>query len=63
MYSIAPAANAKHIAITFCDISPIIFPTNAPTPVVTPDNITYSITLLVFIPPFFMGIAIDIPSG
>ena len=40
MYSIAPAAKLKHIAITSCDIPPSIAPKNAPIPVVTPDNIT-----------------------
>ena len=63
IYNIAPAANAKHIDITLCDIPPIIAPKNAPIPVVTPDKITYVITFPDFIPPFFMGTAIDIPSG
>ena len=40
MYNIAPAANVRQIEITSSDISPIIFPTNAPIPVVIPDNIT-----------------------
>ena len=40
IYSIAPAAKAKHIAITFCDIPPTIAPKNAPIPVVTPERTT-----------------------
>ena len=53
----------KQNAITVSDIFPIIAPNKAPTPVVIPDNITYIITLLDFIPPFFIGTAIEIPSG
>ena len=30
----------RHIAITFCDIPPIILPAKVPIPVVTPDSIT-----------------------
>lgn len=63
IYNIAPAAKLKQIAITASDIEPISAPNNAPTPVVIPDKITYSIIFDVFIPPFFMGIDIDIPSG
>ena len=63
IYSIAPAANDKHIAIISCDIVPTNAPKNAPIPVVTPDKITYSITFVIFIPPFFIGTAIEIPSG
>ena len=40
IYIIAPAANAKHIAIIVCDIEPTNAPKNAPIPVVTPDNTT-----------------------
>ena len=40
IYSIAPAAKLKHIAITFVDIVPNIAPKNAPIPVVIPDKIT-----------------------
>ena len=40
IYNIAPAAKAKHIAITVLDIFPIIAPNNAPIPVVIPDKIT-----------------------
>lgn len=63
IYNIAPAANARHIAIIVWEIPPIRAPKNAPKPVVMPDNITYSITFDGLIPPFFMGTAIDIPSG
>lgn len=63
MYSIAPAAKLKHIAIICSDTFPIIAPINAPIPVANPDNITYIIILYIFIPPFFIGNAIDIPSG
>ena len=61
MYSIAPAANANHNDITVDEIDPIRLPINAPTPVVTPDNITYIITLNELIPPFLIGTAIEIP--
>lgn len=40
MYSIAPAAKLKQIAMISCDIEPIIAPKKAPTPVVIPDNAT-----------------------
>lgn len=40
IYNIAPAAKAKHIAITLLDIVPTNAPKNAPIPVVIPDNIT-----------------------
>ena len=63
MYSIAPAAKLKQIAITSSDMPPIIAPTKVPIPVVIPDITTKKITLLFFIPPFFIGTAIDIPSG
>ena len=49
--------------ITCSDILPTIAPKKAPTPVVIPDNITYHITFDIFIPPFFIGTAMDIPSG
>lgn len=32
IYNIAPAANAKHSAIIFCEIPPIRAPKNAPIP-------------------------------
>ena len=63
IYNMAPAAKLKQMAITSSDIPPIIAPTKAPIPVVIPEITTKNITLLFFIPPFFMGIAIDIPSG
>ena len=63
IYSIAPAAKLRQIAITSSDIPPMIAPTKAPIPVVIPDMITKNITFLFFIPPFFIGTAIDIPSG
>ena len=59
----APAAKLKQMAITSSDIPPIIAPTKAPIPVVIPDITTKNITLLFFIPPFFIGTAMDIPSG
>lgn len=40
IYSIAPAAKAKHIAIIFCDIPPTIAPKKAPIPVVIPESTT-----------------------
>ena len=40
MYSIAPAAKLRHMAITSVDIEPTIAPKNAPIPVVIPDRIT-----------------------
>lgn len=40
IYIIAPAANAKHIAITLWEISPIIAPKKAPIPVVIPESTT-----------------------
>ena len=40
IYSIAPAAKLKQIDIISFDIPPIIFPINAPIPVVTPESIT-----------------------
>ena len=40
MYSIAPAAKLKHMAIMLVDIEPTIAPKNAPIPVVIPDSIT-----------------------
>ena len=40
MYIIAPAAKARHNDITVDETEPIKLPKNAPTPVVTPDNIT-----------------------
>ena len=51
------------MAIIVCDIEPTIAPKNAPIPVVIPDRTTQKITFDIFIPPFFMGTAIDIPSG
>ena len=41
MYSIAPAANDKHIAIISCEIVPTNAPKNAPIPVVIPESITF----------------------
>ena len=63
IYNIAPAAKLKHIAIISSDTFHIILPIRAPTPVAKPDSITYIIILYIFIPPFFIGIAIDMPSG
>ena len=63
IYNIAPAAKLKQMAITSSDIPPIIAPAKAPIPVVIPDITTKKITLPFFIPPFFIGTAIDIPSG
>ena len=40
IYSIAPAAKLRHIAMTAWDIEPTIAPKNAPIPVVMPDSIT-----------------------
>jgi len=40
IYNIAPAAKLRQTAITLWEIEPTIAPKNAPTPVVTPDNIT-----------------------
>ena len=53
IYSIAPAAKLKHIAIISSDTEPIALPINAPTPVVIPERITRKITLKEFIPPTF----------
>ena len=63
IYNIVPAAKLKHNAIILLDIPPNIAPINAPIPVVIPENITYLSILLFFIPPLFIGIAIDTPSG
>ena len=49
--------------MTAWDIEPTIAPKNAPIPVVIPDSITQKITFVFDIPPFFIGTAIDIPSG
>ena len=40
MYSIAPAAKLKHIAIIPSEIPPINFPISAHKPVVTPESTT-----------------------
>lgn len=61
MYSIAPAAKLRHIPITCSEIFPINAPKNVPTPVAIPDIITQHITLIFFIPPLFIGTAIEIP--
>ena len=63
IYNIAPAAKLKHIAIISSDTFPTIAPIKAPTPVAKPDKITYVIILYIFMPPVFIGIAMDIPSG
>lgn len=63
IYNIAPAANDKHSDIIVFEIDPIMLPKNAPIPVVIPDKITYIITFPELIPPFFIGAAIEIPSG
>ena len=63
IYNMAPAAKLRQIAITVSEIEPIIAPTSAPIPVVTPDKNTYKSMLDIFIHPFFMGTAIEIPSG
>lgn len=62
-YIIAPAAKLKHIAIISTEMLPTTLPKNAPIPVVSPDNITRTITFREFIPPFFIGTDIEIPSG
>ena len=63
MYSIAPAAKARQIAIIVVDILPKITPKKAPIPVVIPDIIVYANAFLGFIPPDFIGTLIYIPSG
>lgn len=63
MYIIAPAAYDKLIEIIFCEIFPIIAPNRAPIPVDIPERSTNKRTLFFFIPPFFIGTAIEMPSG
>ena len=63
MYSMAPAAKLRHIDMIWVDMEPMMAPKKAPTPVVIPDNMTQQITFPFFMPPFFMGTAMDIPSG
>lgn len=63
IYSIAPAANAKLKASVDDEILPKIEPNKAPTPVAIPDKNTYNNIFEDLIPDFFMGAAMDIPSG
>ena len=63
MYSMAPAAKLRHKDMIWVDIDPMMAPKKAPIPVVMPDSTTQKMTFPIFMPPFFMGTAIDIPSG
>lgn len=55
--------NLGKLLLWFVILFLLCFQKRLRTPVVIPDRITRKITFSEFIPPFFIGTAIDIPSG